>query len=164
MNNYTEFVNKWIEDETQRTVEYYKKLKEDFMKIEEKKHSISWREFHYYYETVRNNPDYTEEQKQHILDIIREYDEFVQGKKMAIEFVTYHNIDKEIPTIRKEVKKHFEKLQAKVEKKIGKILEIYHQGGDDYHFIGENGNCSVEVILAGGYNIQRLHTRWIITK
>ena len=64
----------------------------------------------------------------------------------------------------KDVRNHFNTLQAKVEKKIGKILEIESLGGSDYRFIGEEGNCSVEVILAGGYNIQRLHTRWIIKK
>ena len=64
----------------------------------------------------------------------------------------------------KDVRNHFKTLQAKVEKKIGKILEIESLGGSDYRFIGKEGSCGVEVILAGGYNIQRLHTRWIITK
>ena len=66
--------------------------------------------------------------------------------------------------IRKSVDQHFENLQAKVEAKIGKIIEIVKINGNIYSFVGENGNCNVEVILAGGYNIQRLHTRWIITK
>lgn len=65
---------------------------------------------------------------------------------------------------KKQIDKHFNTLQAKVEKKIGKILEISHLGGDDYRFKGELDECKVEVILAGGYNIQRLHTRWIIKK
>ena len=66
----------------------------------------------------------------------------------------------------KETEAHFKKLQAKVENKIGKILQIKATGenGYDYSFIGENGNCKIEVILAGGYNIQRAHTRWIIKK
>ena len=63
---------------------------------------------------------------------------------------------------KKEIDKRFNKLQAKVEEKIGKILKIRHIGGDDYLFQGEDANCKVEVILAGGYNIQRLHTRWIV--
>lgn len=63
---------------------------------------------------------------------------------------------------KKEIDKHFKKLQTKVENKIGQIIKIKHLGGDDYYFQGEKGNCKVEVILAGGYNIQRLHTRWII--
>lgn len=65
---------------------------------------------------------------------------------------------------RKLVDKHFNTLQAKVEKKIGTIIKITSLGGDDYRFEGTEGNCKVEVILAGGYNIQRLHTRWIIKK
>lgn len=64
----------------------------------------------------------------------------------------------------KDVRKHFEELQNKVEKRIGKIIKIEEVNGNIYSFIGELDNCNVEVILAGGYNIQRLHTRWIITK
>lgn len=66
--------------------------------------------------------------------------------------------------VKKSVIDHYKNLQSKVEKKIGKILEITPTGnnGYDYFMKGENGNCEVEVILAGGYNIQRLHTRWII--
>lgn len=66
--------------------------------------------------------------------------------------------------IKLSVDKHFEALQQKVEKKIGKIIKIYQVNGNIYTFEGELDNCNVEVILAGGYNVQRLHTRWIITK
>lgn len=66
--------------------------------------------------------------------------------------------------IRISVNQHFEKLQQKVEKKIGKIIKIIQINGNIYAFEGELDNCNVEVILAGGYNVQRLHTRWIITK
>jgi len=66
--------------------------------------------------------------------------------------------------IEKDIVAHYKTLQAKVEKKIGKIIKVEHLGGYDYRFEGENGNCGVEVIIAGGYNIQRKHTRWIITK
>lgn len=66
----------------------------------------------------------------------------------------------------KETERHFKKLQDKVINKIGVIKEIKETGDNDYNytFIGENGRCKVEVVLAGGYNIQRLHTRWIIKK
>ena len=63
---------------------------------------------------------------------------------------------------KKLIDKHFDKLQAKVETKIGKVIKICNCGGDDYLFDGEEAHCKVEVILAGGYNIQRLHTRWIV--
>lgn len=66
--------------------------------------------------------------------------------------------------LEKAVDHHFNMLQAKVEKKIGKIIEIESLGGSDYKFIGEQDWCYVEVINAGGYNIQCAHTRWIIKK
>lgn len=64
----------------------------------------------------------------------------------------------------KVINQHFKRLQNKVQDKIGQIQEIYETGnnGYDYYFEGTLGSCNVEVILAGGYNIQRLHTRWII--
>lgn len=71
-------------------------------------------------------------------------------------------MNKAIDIFKKDIDKHFDKLQAKVENKIGKIIKIDSYGGDDYAFEGEKGKCVVEVILAGGYNIQRLHTRWIV--
>lgn len=74
------------------------------------------------------------------------------------------NEERVLNKIRVDVDKHFETLQAKVEKKIGKIIEIAQINGNIYGFKGELDSCYVEVILAGGYNIQRLHTRWIITK
>lgn len=68
--------------------------------------------------------------------------------------------------IEKDIRKHYASLQSKVEKKIGKIINIEKTGtnGYNYYMQGELSNCFVEVILAGGYNIQRLHTRWIIKK
>lgn len=68
--------------------------------------------------------------------------------------------------IEKEIRRHYKNLQEKVEKKIGTIVNIEKTGsnGFNYYMQGELGNCFVEVILAGGYNIQRLHTRWIIKK
>lgn len=87
----------------------------------------------------------------------------------VIEYTCYKskykiNEEKMEEVLKKLIDKHFESLQNKVEKKIGKIIKIEKVNGNIYSFIGENDNCNVEVILAGGYNIQRLHTRWIITK
>lgn len=63
---------------------------------------------------------------------------------------------------KKIIDNHYKLLQSKVEKKIGRIIKIKSLGGDDYSFEGEKGSCVIEVIWAGGYNIQRLHTRWIV--
>lgn len=69
-----------------------------------------------------------------------------------------------INCIKVAVDEHFKMLQAKVEKKIGKIINITNVNGNTYWFKGELDECYTEVILAGGYNIQRLHTRWLIKK
>ena len=69
--------------------------------------------------------------------------------------------------LEKMIKDHYDNLQAKVEKKIGKIKYITKTGSNGYNYRMENAkgdSVSVEVIGAGGYNIQRYHTRWVIKK
>lgn len=88
--------------------------------------------------------------------LVDEYEEYMNKYKY------YYRLSEE--QLKKDIDAHYKTLQAKVEKKIGKIIKVEHLGGYDYRFEGENGNCGVEVIIAGGYNIQRKHTRWIITK
>lgn len=65
--------------------------------------------------------------------------------------------------IKVSVDKHFEKLQNKVHQVIGDIISIEGHG-NYYKFTGDLGSCDIDVILAGGYNIQKLHTRWLIKK
>ena len=61
---------------------------------------------------------------------------------------------------------HFETLQNKVKERIGDIVDIRRIGGtNDYDMKGSNGeSVRVQVVMAGGYNKQRLHTRWIMNK
>lgn len=66
--------------------------------------------------------------------------------------------------ITKDIISHYKLLQSKVESKVGKILNLKSLGGLNYEVTGENDKCTLEVIVAGGYNIQRVHTRWIIKK
>jgi len=80
--------------------------------------------------------------------------------------LTYHGNQEEEyikKCIKVSVDQHFNKLQNKVEKEIGKILTI-QSSGNYYKFTGELGSCDIDVILAGGYNIQKLHTRWLIKR
>lgn len=80
--------------------------------------------------------------------------------------LTYHGDQSEEfikKVIQISVDQHFIKLQNKVEKEIGTILTI-QSSGNYYKFTGEKGSCDIDVILAGGYNIQKLHTRWLIKK
>ena len=77
-------------------------------------------------------------------------------------FYQYGKDDNFKERCQKEVDNHFRELQSRVEKYIGRIINIKSLGGNDYWFEGKNGTCTIEVIWAGGYNIQRLHTRWIV--
>lgn len=58
---------------------------------------------------------------------------------------------------------HFKALKDKVEKNVGEITKITRVGGaNDYIITGTSGETvKIQVVMAGGYNKQRLHTRWI---
>ena len=94
----------------------------------------------------------------------KEYQEVIDKYRYYLKLAGNYGSKGAEQKIEQDIKDHYKTLQAKVEKKIGKIIKVEHLGGYDYRFEGENGNCGVEVIIAGGYNIQRRHTRWIITK
>ena len=61
----------------------------------------------------------------------------------------------------KLIDKQFEKLQNKVEQKIGSLIKIENIGGDNFLFTGKKGTCKINVIWAGGYDKQKLHTKWL---
>lgn len=107
------------------------------------------------YENKNLNKLYCLKEKAH-----DEYWKYRYSNKLYMEYAW--NTDRLKEKAIKLIDKHFITLQNKVEKKIGKIIKIKHIYGDDYLFQGEEANCKVEVITAGGYNIQRLHTRWIV--
>ena len=59
------------------------------------------------------------------------------------------------------------KIVTRTFKKVGKIVDIsFATTGNDGSFngivIGENGSANIQTILAGGYNIQRLHYRVLV--
>lgn len=135
------YVEEWKEYEVERTYEDYKKWFDKLEQLKEDwkngvKNGFNILQSHRYQNKHYNTLSYCGNQsEEHIKAIIK-----------------------------LQVDKHFETLQNKVEAKIGKIIKIYQVNGNIYTFEGETDNCNVEVILAGGYNVQRLHTRWIITK
>lgn len=86
-----------------------------------------------------------------------------QNTPMAMRQLIQMPDDRRKEQIEKLVDEHFEQLQNKVVAKIGKIKLIQQSGGAyDFTFIGENGSCKVQVIIAGGHTKQRRHTRWLI--
>lgn len=91
-----------------------------------------------------------------------EYEEYENKYKYYHKLWSVYGMEKAKEKVKQAVEAHYKTLQNKVEKKIGKIIKVEYLGGYNYNFEGELGNCAVEVILAGGYNIQRRHTRWII--
>lgn len=94
--------------------------------------------------------------------LVDEYQDYIEKYKYYHQLWSMYGYEGAKERIKKDVEAHYKTLQTKVEKKIGKIIKIEKLGGFDYNFEGELGKCAVEVILAGGYNIQRRHTRWII--
>ena len=187
-----DYVEQWKERELSQTMDIYSKFLDEYeeqLRLDKERcdrHNLS-----YNYavqdlglEEKSDKKQLTDEDKEAIdkrrreiwKECDAEYEEFVKWKSSHSYFydIVYktkynyykHNgqvaINQALDIFKKDIDKHFDQLQAKVEKKIGKIIKIESYGGDDYAFEGENGKCVVEVILAGGYNIQRLHTRWIV--
>lgn len=175
-----EYIKQWKENEFQE----YLKINENFWKQYEELHTV----YKEKYETFRNavdnyriehhgNPEisgrhgyrYYDYADESIQKLNLEYIEANQQLRDLIDrnrffYDNGHKSNYE-ELFRKAINDHFKKLQSKVENKIGEIVKIepLSNNGADYHFEGTNGSCNVEVILAGGYNIQRLHTRWIVT-
>ena len=61
----------------------------------------------------------------------------------------------------KIIDSHYNKLQAKAFDKVGNILTLDSLSDNYYRLNGDKGSTDIEIIIAGGYNIQRAHTRWI---
>lgn len=170
------YINNWKKQEVDNTLDYYEKLNDQYNELIEEWDTLpSELRTHYRFYEKLERFNASEDEKQKYKDIYTHRNEFMEGKKGAIEFLRKYrekpygsdepfkfNKEKAKPEIQKAVDRHFNELQSKVEKKIGKITNIYHAGGNDYQFKGTDGSCAVEVIQAGGYNIQRLHTRWIV--
>lgn len=72
------------------------------------------------------------------------------------------SIEKSIPLFKSDIDKRFDMFQLKVQNKIGNIIKINAITNEEYEFIGNKDKCTVRIILAGGYNIQKLHTRMLI--
>lgn len=136
----TDYIKEWKQEEARQMIEYIGRMKINLDNLKERKRNgeINYFEF----ENILKNL-----MSKKIVDLIRNYNQ--EGIKEQVK---------------KMVDNHFEALQAKVEKKIGKIITIesLNGGGYDYRFTGKTGNCVIRLVNAGGYNIQCKHTRWII--
>lgn len=96
------------------------------------------------------------------------YKEFMRTYKYAgysFMHLTDDEIDKEN---QRDAENLILDLYQRVVKYVGKVtswdslwIQQYHING---YITGELGNCKVESILAGGYNIQRLHVRVLVHK
>lgn len=171
---FSNIIEKPIEQEIHEDNEYIKQWKAEELKGFLKSNEMFWNDYSDAYNDLSSLKDEyrkavnSEKSKEDLRDL-KEKINNADSKVIRIRdknsfFYNYgHSSDFE-DRCKKIIDKHFQELQAKVENKIGQIVEIYPTGsnGYDYHFEGVLGSCDVEVILAGGYNIQRLHTRWIV--
>lgn len=146
-------INEMIEDDIKSLKEQIRKFREENSKT-----------FHDWYDTRReDHPEMSDEEYQ-------KYKRGLYDKHMRFQYDNRSlNILSQLSNERleKSVKDHYDDLQAKVEQKIGKIKYITKTGNNGYDYRMENSkgdSVAVEVIMAGGYNIQRRHTRWIIKK
>ena len=136
----TDYIKEWKQEEVRQTIEYIEKMRIKLNELKERKRNGEINYFQY----------------QEILKTLM--------AKKIVELIQYYNLRGLEEEVEKMVDKHFDALQAKVEKKIGKIITIESLSGTgyDYRFTGKTGNCVIRLVNAGGYNIQIAHTRWII--
>lgn len=171
-----EQVKEWKEKELDETIDNFKQFIANYIQMSKQNSMLHERKLHKNYYSNGNEEvakQIVEEYERHDKSFskFKHDNSFFVTIKDKTKYLYYASNENEEEALRqakelfiKAIDKHFDTLQSKVENKVGTILEIKHLGGDDYRFKGELGECKVEVILAGGYNIQRLHTRWIIKK
>lgn len=99
---------------------------------------------------------------------IKDYDK-VCSLVYTIRFEDGKDIDKILNFINKEAEKKELDFANKITKYVGNIIDCKGlrtsiNYGIDGIVIGENGKVKVETIIAGGYNIQRLHFRILVKK
>ena len=63
--------------------------------------------------------------------------------------------------VKKQVDDKYEKIQNKVFDKIGEIKEV-EVTANGYMLEGKKGKAEMEIITAGGYNVQAMHYRVLI--
>ena len=153
--------NEYIKEWKQKELDAYKETNEQF-----------WTDLKFYRdEEDKIYEEYNNIRFENSSEAKELYKKYVEADKKVRDFIHSHYFfydkghSKNFEELcKKQINKHFEVLQNKVVEKIGKIQKIVPTAtnGYNYYFEGTTGKCNVEVIFAGGYNIQRLHTRWII--
>lgn len=58
------------------------------------------------------------------------------------------------------------RLKAQIEKKVGNVLELNLRRNENFsldgYVVGDKATATIDTVMAGGYNIQRLHYRTLI--
>ena len=116
--------------------------------------------------TKLNNLDYSL-RKVKLYELSKVYNQIVRN--LAFGYSDENLEKKLIKIINSEAEYKEKQLISRVNKVIGEIYnskELYVgiNGELNGYIIGEKGNCKIETIYAGGYNIQCLHYRTLIHK
>lgn len=108
-----------------------------------------------------------EERKEKQRELAEEFPQYI--RELAYGYSPKHREEKIEKIIELEAKAKEEKLIARVNKAVGKIVKALNlnvgvNGELNGYIQGENGTCKIDSIYAGGYHIQCLHYRVLVKK
>lgn len=101
----------------------------------------------------------------------KEYYKQTEAPKTVQHFISSYCRSNEfkaevIKLVVRETQSRINKLLASVEKKVGNIVDCHlafnYNNGLDGRVTGTNAEAHITTVLAGGYNIQRLHYRTLV--
>jgi len=155
-----ELLSRWKESE----IKHYKPLKEEYEKTVNQ-----YKEYQKLYGEKVNRNTWTPEaiQLHNKLYGTNQYWDERKLKGYERKLIQCYTMDEIIKDIDKEMEIQYQAFIKKVEAKGGKIVEVIRcswngKGNIDGLIKCDKNTVSIDTIIAGGYNIQRLHYRTLI--
>lgn len=115
-------------------------------------------------EMIKDRTQYRDTMKKDYAEMERK--EFIKKYKYTDFYKVYYQTDEDIAKeARRDSKYYIIDLVQRVTKKVGEITkwELWDAGSELNGWVwGTRGSAKIETILAGGYNVQCLHTRVLV--